>query len=80
MKNDNKKFSLEFEEGIFAFEIDDKFSVWLINPDKSNEFDNQTQTRPANNLEEAKEIAALMLYAKGMITKRSYEKFTNNTL
>jgi len=56
-------FHLTVDEHTFYFELDEHGTIWL--KDQSGSGSNQGQTRPARNLDEAKEIARLMLFAMG---------------
>lgn len=56
-------FQLTVDEQTYDFELDEHGTVWLKEKNKSGT--NQGQTKPAKNLDEAKEIARLMLYAMG---------------
>lgn len=58
-------FDITIEDKNFNFEVDCNKQVWIIENDKSRS--NYGQIKPANDLEEAKEIALLMLYAANRI-------------
>ncbi len=58
-------FAITIEDKNFNFEVDCNKQVWIIENDKSRS--NYGQIKPANDLEEAKEIALLMLYAANRI-------------
>ena len=61
-----KPFRIKYKDSIFNFELETKSgTVWLI---KENEIPSKTnfgQVKPAQNINEAKEIAELMLQALG---------------
>lgn len=61
------KFELEANGQVFKFEVDNHKKVWLIERDGSGS--NYGQIKLAENLEHAKEIALLMLYASNRIKK-----------
>ena len=56
-------FSLFIGQSTFDFELDEHGMVWL--KDQNGSGSNLGQTQPARNLDEAKEIARLMLFAMG---------------
>lgn len=59
------RFEIEIEGKVFHFEVDEHKKVWLIENDGSGS--NYGQVKLAENLEHAKEIAMLMLYASNKI-------------
>ena len=59
-------FTIEYKGKNFQFEVDRNDGlVWLIQNDKVESKTNNGQITPARNLEEAKNIAELMLYTMG---------------
>jgi hypothetical protein len=68
------RFTLEFKEGIFTFEVDNNFYVWLINSQNPNIKDN-IDHKPAKSEKEARDVAVFMLHAKGLIKKESCETY-----
>lgn len=60
-------FDITVEEKTFHFSLDKHGSVWLIDKKKGNT--NFGQEKPATTLDEAKEIAKIMLYALGRTRK-----------
>ncbi len=61
----NKKFSITYKESQFDCELDKDGLVWIIQNDDIKSKTNNGQVKPARNLDEAKEIAELMLYSMG---------------
>jgi hypothetical protein len=64
---DGKLFEIEKEGKTFSFSLDKHGIVWLL--DSKNGNSNYGQERPVTSLEEAKEMAVLMLYAMGRIKR-----------
>jgi hypothetical protein len=65
-----QEFTLELENKIFQVEIDKDGLVWIIeNNEKlqTPEGTNVGQRKSVTNLEEAKELGKIMLYASGRI-------------
>jgi hypothetical protein len=58
-----KRFSIEYKGNNFNCEIDKDGLVWIIDKDEMKS--NNGQVRAAKNLDDAKEIAKLMLYSMG---------------
>jgi len=61
----NTKFSIIYKETNFNCELDRDGFVWIIQDDELRSKTNNGQVKPARNLNEAKEIAELMLYSMG---------------
>jgi hypothetical protein len=57
------RFSIEYKGNNYDCELDKEGLVWIIQKDEMKS--NNGQVRPAKNLDEAKEIAKLMLYSMG---------------
>ena len=61
----NTQFSIIYKDNNFDCELDRDGLVWINQNDLLKSKTNNGQVRPARNLEEAKEIAELMLYSMG---------------
>ncbi|WP_313115383.1 hypothetical protein [Aequorivita sediminis] len=61
----NTKFSIVYKGSNFDCELDKDGLVWIIQDDELKSKTNNGQVKPARNLNEAKEIAELMLYSMG---------------
>ena len=63
------KFDLFIKNRVYSFEVDDQGQVWLIEENErlGSEGTNYGQIQPARNIEDAKQIGRLMLYALGKI-------------
>ncbi|RAV27544.1 hypothetical protein [Sinomicrobium soli] len=61
----NEIFSIMYKGKSYYCELDEDGFVWISLEDDINSKTNNGQVKPARNLQEAKEIAELMLYSMG---------------
>ena len=77
MKTNKYEFPMEFEGKTFKFKVDRDNLVWLITSEDPESASNIDHT-PAQDEEDAKKIAAVMLYGMGLIKKSSCEMYLKN--